>query len=80
MEGLSPTFTREAEMAGMKFLNPALKVLICALGMTIMGYFLYESLSTGALYDGMTIVRALVFIGFTYLLVKSVADLAVQKK
>ena len=62
-------------MAGLKFLNPMLKVVLCALGMAVMGYFIYESILSGSLDDRMTIVRALVFVGFMYLLLKSAAEL-----
>jgi hypothetical protein len=67
-------------MAGLKFLNPVLKVILCALGMVIIGYFLYESISTGTLNDRMTMLRALVFLGFTYLMIKSALELIDHKK
>lgn len=61
----------ERAMAGNKFLNPLLKVILCSLGMIVMGYFLYFSMKDGAAYDHLTIARVLVFLGFTYLLVQS---------
>lgn len=61
-------------MAGLKFLNPILKMMICIAGMLIMGYYLYESLLQG-LYETITLVRALVFVGFSYLLVQSIGEL-----
>jgi len=67
-------------MAGLKFLNPILKIALCALGMAAMGYFLYEAILTGNFSDGMTIVRALVFLGFAYLLTKSAMELSRSKK
>jgi hypothetical protein len=67
-------------MAGIRFLNPALKIILCALGMTIIGYYLYDSILAGATNDRMTIVRVLVFLGFTYLMIKSALELIEQKK
>ncbi|MBI5251958.1 MAG: hypothetical protein HY912_20895 [Desulfomonile tiedjei] len=67
-------------MAGLRFLNPLLKVVLCLLGMGVMGFFLYESISSGTSDDRMTIVRALVFLGFAYLFVKAAADLVRQRK
>jgi hypothetical protein len=61
-------------MAGLKFLNPILKMMICIAGMLIMGYYLYDSLLQG-LYETITVVRALVFVGFSYLLVQSIGEL-----
>lgn len=61
-------------MAGLKFLNPILKMMICIAGMLIMGYYLYDSLLQG-LYETITLVRALVFVGFSYLLVQSIGEL-----
>ncbi|AFM23041.1 hypothetical protein [Desulfomonile tiedjei] len=66
-------------MAGLKFLNPILKIMICVAGMVIMGYYLYDSLAQG-LYETITLIRALVFVGFCYLLVQSVGDLMKDKK
>jgi len=62
-------------MAGKKFLNPILKIVLCLVGMMLMGYFLYGSIQAGEPSDRVTIVRALVFLGFTYLLVQSIKDL-----
>jgi hypothetical protein len=61
-------------MAGKKFLNPLLKSTLCALGMIILGYFLYPSVSTGTIEDGTTLLRLIVFLGFGYLLVQSLRD------
>jgi len=62
-------------MAGKKFLNPILKIVLCLVGMMLMGYSLYGSIQAGEPSDRVTIVRALVFLGFTYLLVQSIKDL-----
>ena len=61
-------------MTGKKFLNPTSKIILCALGMLIMAYFLYADLSAGAFNDRVTILRMLVFLGFAYLLVQSVRE------
>lgn len=63
------------EMVGKKFLNPILKIVICVLGMLAMGYFLYPSVLSGTFEDNLTIVRSLVFLGFTYLLVQSIKQI-----
>jgi hypothetical protein len=62
-------------MSGKKFLNPVLKIAICVAGMFVMGYFLYPSVLSGTVEDNLTIVRVLVFLGFTYLLVQSVKEM-----
>lgn len=61
-------------MAGKKFLHPLTKVGLCAAGMLLMGYFLVPSLLSGSLADQTDIVRLLVFLGFTYLLIRSIMD------
>jgi hypothetical protein len=67
-------------MAGNKFLNPLLKIVLCMLGMLAMGYFLYPEIESGNFSDNLTVIRALVFLGFTYLLVNSVRDILGQKR
>lgn len=64
----------EISMAGKKFLNPLVKIVLCAVGMVVMGYFLYLAAQSGTLTDRMTIVRGLVFLGFTYLLAASIRE------
>lgn len=66
-------------MAGLKFLTPIMKMSLCILGMAVMGYFLYGSIADGNFHDRITLVRALVFVGFGYLLVQSARDLIRQK-
>lgn len=61
-------------MAGIKFLNAYVKIALCLLGMGIMAYFLYPSVQTGDFSDHLTIVRALVFLGFSYLLIQSIKE------
>ena len=63
-------------MAGIKFLNPYVKVAICAAGMASMGYLLYFALRSGEGTDGLTLIRGLVFLGFTYLLIRSIQEIA----
>jgi hypothetical protein len=58
-------------MSGKKFLNPFLKVVLSLIGMLAVGYQLYVWLGSGEAYDKLTIVRALVFAGFFFLLVQS---------
>jgi hypothetical protein len=62
-------------MAGIKFLNPYVKVAICAAGMACMGYFLYPALRSGEGTNGLTVIRGLVFLGFTYLLIRSILEI-----
>ncbi len=61
-------------MAGKKFLNPLLKVLLCFFGTSLLGYYVYESFLTSPGLDGITIARILVLAGFVYLLIQSVRD------
>jgi len=61
-------------MAGKKFLNPFAKIILCAMGMLVMGYFLFPAIQSGDYYDRMTIVRGLVFLAFSFLLVRSIAE------
>jgi len=61
-------------MAVKKFLNVYVKIVLCLFGMGIMVYFLYPSVQAGELTDHLTIVRALVFLGFSYLLIQSVRE------
>jgi len=61
-------------MAGKKFLNVYVKILLCLLGMGIMAYFIYPSVQAGEFSDYLTIARALVFLGFCYLLVQSIRE------
>ena len=62
-------------MAGVRFLNPYLKVVICFIGMSLMVYFLYLDILAGHLYDIAIIGRVLLFVGFVYLLVKTVKQI-----
>jgi hypothetical protein len=61
-------------MAGKKFLNSYLKIFICAIGMSVMAYYLYPAMQAGELHDKLNLIRAIVFLGFTYLLVQSVRE------
>lgn len=61
-------------MAGKKFLNSYLKIVICSLGMAVMAYFLYPAMQSGEFSDKLNVIRGLVFIGFAYLLVQSVKE------
>lgn len=58
-------------MTGKRFLNPFMKIILSLIGMGAIGYQLYVWLVSGESYDNLTIVRALVFAGFAYLLVQS---------
>jgi hypothetical protein len=62
-------------MAGIRFLNPYVKVAICAAGMASMGYFLYPAFRDGEGADALMVIRGLVFLGFTYFLVRSVQEI-----
>lgn len=61
-------------MGGLKFLNPLTKIILCTLGMAVMGYFVYGAFLNGELYETTNIVRVLVFLGFSYLLIQSLKD------
>ncbi|MEW6533100.1 MAG: hypothetical protein AB1473_19875 [Thermodesulfobacteriota bacterium] len=62
-------------MAEKNFLNPLLKVVLCAGGMLLMGYYLYMASLEGTLYEQLNIIRGLVFLGFAYLLAQSLRQL-----
>jgi hypothetical protein len=62
-------------MAGKKFLNPLLKIVLCIVGMVILAYYASPAIMAGDFYDRMTLVRLGVFLGFTYLLVQSVREI-----
>jgi hypothetical protein len=72
--------TQEHRMAGKKFLHPVAKVAVCAAGMLIMAYFLVPSFLDGSFGDRTDVVRLLVFLGFTYLLVRSIMDLISKER
>ena len=63
-------------MAGKKFLNPIVKIALCSLGMVLMGYFLVPAIQSGNFDDRLTIVRALVFLVFGFLLVRSIGEVS----
>ena len=64
-------------MNGKKFLNPYAKVILCVLGILIIGYYVLIQIQSGLIYDNLLIfiIRVIVLLGFTYLLVRSIADL-----
>jgi hypothetical protein len=62
-------------MAGKKFLNPYLKVGLCLIGLTLMGYFLAQQIQSGDDYDRLFYFRAIVFGGFLFLLIRSITDM-----
>ena len=66
-------------MAGKKFLNPYVKVVLCALGAACMGYFLYQDIQAGELYVGVPLMRAIALAAFVYLLVSSLRDLTGER-
>ena len=61
-------------MAGKKFLNPVLKATLCSVGIVSMAYLLIPQVRSGGPYDYLTVARALVLLGFAYLLAKTVKD------
>ena len=65
-------------MAEKKFLNPIARIVLCSLGMLIMGYFLVPAIQSGAFDDRLTIVRGLVFLAFGILLVRSIGEVRRQ--
>jgi hypothetical protein len=70
---------REEEMAGIRFLNPFLKIVLCVVGMLAMGYSLYPFFPWGLFSDTVTVLRFLVFLGFAYLLVSGLMELSGAK-
>lgn len=62
-------------MPGKRFLNPVVKIILCAAGMVTMGYFLYPVVLSDSPVDRLVLVRGLVFLGFAYLLAQGIRDL-----
>ena len=60
-------------MAGARFLSQHVKILICLIGMLCMGYLIYPAITAGEFTDRLTIGRGLVFLAFTFFLVRNVA-------
>lgn len=61
-------------MAGKNFLNPLLKLFLCVFGTSLMGFYVYVSLESGAPLDTTLFLRILVLAGFIYLLIQSARD------
>lgn len=63
-------------MAGKKFLNPTIKIIICLLAIAVLSYFVVqEALFQNDLVNKFLIGRILVMIGFAYLLVQSLREM-----
>ncbi|MFH1115276.1 MAG: hypothetical protein V1792_15305 [Pseudomonadota bacterium] len=62
-------------MAGKKFLNPVGKIILCLIGMLVLGCFLLPAVQSGDYGGPITILRALVFLAFAVLLVRSIAEI-----
>jgi TRAP-type mannitol/chloroaromatic compound transport system permease small subunit len=63
-------------MAGKKFLNPTIKIMICLSAITVLGYFVVqEAIFQNDPVNKFLIGRLLVMIGFVYLLVQSLREL-----
>ena len=62
-------------MAGKKFLNPVLKAVLCSIGVVSMVYLLVPQVGSGGPYDYLTLARALVLLGFIYLLGQTVKEM-----
>jgi hypothetical protein len=58
-------------MAKKEFLNPAIRALICAIGMIVMGYFIMQDLNAPGPLDRVTYVRIAVFGAFAYFLIRT---------
>ncbi len=58
-------------MAKKRLLNPSLKVALCSMGVAAMAYLLIPPAVSGGPYDCLTMARALVLLGFVYLLIQS---------
>ncbi len=66
-------------MAGKKFLNPRIKIVLCLTGILIMGYFvhdpLYDAIFANGSWDRLLVGRLLVMVAFIYLLAQSLKEL-----
>ncbi len=67
-------------MAGKKFLNPFLKATLCIIGIGAMAYLLVPQVRSGGPYDYLALGRALVLLGFVYLLAQTVKDMLWGRK
>ncbi len=67
-------------MAENKFLSPVLKATLCSAGIASMAYLLISQVGSGEPYDYLTVVRALVLLGFVYLLARTVKDMLKRRK
>jgi len=67
-------------MAQNKFLNPVLKATLCSAGIGSMAYLLISQVGSGGPYDYLTVARALVLLGFGYLLTRAVKDMLNGRK
>lgn len=59
-------------MKNKKFLNPKARIIICAMGIMIIGYFIFEDFSSSKTMDGTFYVRVFVFCAFGFFLVRSI--------
>ena len=71
-------------MAGKRFLDPKIKIILCLLGFLILGYFahgpLYEAVFSDGQWDRMLVGRLVVMGAFAYLLGQSIKELIVKKE
>lgn len=58
-------------MTNKKFLNPAVRIVICLLGMLTMGYFIVEDFRSAAPAATVLYVRIGVFCAFGYFLIST---------
>ncbi len=66
-------------MAGKKFLSPLLRIVLCAAGMLILGYFIASTFRDGTFGDLTDLLRLVVFLGFAFLLVRGILDIVRHK-
>ncbi len=59
-------------MKNKKFLNPKTRIIMCAIGMIIIGYFIYSDFASSKDMDATFYVRVFVFCAFGFFLVRSI--------
>lgn len=67
-------------MAGKQFIKRRFRIVICLLGMLVVGMTLYSELPERKLTDTVTLLRIGVFLGFAFFLTKSIVEILRRKQ
>ncbi|MGC8658459.1 MAG: hypothetical protein ACP5U1_05235 [Desulfomonilaceae bacterium] len=65
-------------MAGKKFLNPKIKIVLCLVAIALLGYFvhgpLYEAVFHNGPWDRLLVGRLVVMLAFVYFLAQTIRE------